>query len=140
MKNFILAGFMMLIMSGVSCIAQPDKKQVDSANSGNDIEVYYFHLTTRCVTCKTVESEARKNIEMLYNEQFKNGKISFTSLNLEETAGKEIGDKLGVGGQTLLIIKGDKRINLTNEGFMYAVAKPDKFRDVIKEKVDPLIK
>ena len=139
MKNLILAGFMMLVFSGASCKAQTEKKQTVSANSGNDVEVYYFHRTVRCVTCKTVEAEARKNIEMLYADQVKTGKISFTSLNLEEATGKAMGDKLGVNSQTLLIVKGDQKINITNEGFLYAVSKPDKFKEVIKEKVDPLI-
>ncbi len=140
MKNLILAGFMMLVFSGASCNAQPEKKQTVSANSGNDVEVYYFHRTVRCVTCKTVEAEARKYIEMLYADQVKTGKISFTALNLEEATGKAVGDKLSVSGQTLLIVKGDQKINITNEGFLYAVSKPDKFREIIKEKVDPLMK
>lgn len=130
----------MLLLSGVSCNAQTDKKQQIVTAAGNDVEVYYFHMTTRCVTCKTIEAEARRNVEMLYPEQFKAGKISFTALNIEEPAGKATGERLGVNSQTLLIVKGDQKINITNEGFLYAVAKPDKFRDVIKEKVDPLIK
>jgi hypothetical protein len=140
MKNLILAGFLMLVFSGASCNAQTEKKQTVSATSGNDVEVYYFHRTVRCVTCKTVEAEARKNIEMLYADQVKTGKISFTALNLEEPTGKTVGDKLGVNSQTLLIVKGDQKINITNEGFLYAVSKPDKFREIIKEKVDPLMK
>jgi hypothetical protein len=140
MKNLIFAGFMMLMFSGASCNAQSEKKQTVSATSGNDVEVYYFHMTTRCVTCKTIEAEARKNIEILYADQFKTGKISFTALNLEEATGKAVGDRLGVSGQTLLIVKGDQKINITNEGFLYAVSKPDKFKEIIKEKVDPLIK
>jgi uncharacterized lipoprotein YehR (DUF1307 family) len=140
MKNFILAGFMMLLISGASCNAQTEKKQTVSSTSGKDIEVYYFHRTVRCVTCNTVEAEARKDIEMLYTEQVKKGKISFTSLNLEEETGKTVGDRLGVNSQTLLIVKGDQKINITNEGFLYAVSKPEKFKEIIKEKVDPLMK
>jgi hypothetical protein len=140
MKKFILAGFMILVFSIISCNAQPEKKQTVSSGSGNDVEVYYFHRTARCVTCKTVEAEARKDIEMLYADQVKSGKISFTALNLEETTGKTIGDRLGVNSQTLLIVKGDQKINITNEGFLYAVSKPDKFKEIIKEKVDPLMK
>ncbi|MFA5819402.1 MAG: nitrophenyl compound nitroreductase subunit ArsF family protein [Bacteroidales bacterium] len=140
MKNLILAGFLMLVFSGASCNAQAEKKQTVSGTSGNNIEVYYFHRTVRCVTCKTVEAEARKNIEMLYADQVKTGKISFTALNLEEATGKAVGAKLGVSGQTLLIVKGDQKINITNEGFLYAVSKPDKFREIIKEKVNPLMK
>jgi hypothetical protein len=140
MKNLIIVGLMMVIVSVVSCNGQTAKKQAVSALSGNDVEVYYFHLTTRCITCRTVEAEARKNIEMLYPAQVKEGKISFIALNLEEATGKTMGNKFGVSGQTLLIVKGDQRINITNEGFLYAVSKPDKFKDIMKQKVDPLMK
>ena len=97
-------------------------------------------MTIRCVTCKTVEAEARKNVEMLYADQVKAGKISFTALNLEEATGKSMGEKLGVNSQTLLIVKGDQKINITNEGFLYAVSQPQKFTEVMKSKIDPLIK
>jgi hypothetical protein len=97
-------------------------------------------MTTRCVTCKAVEAEARKNIEMLYVDQVKSGNITFTALNLEEAAGKSMGEKLGVNSQTLLIVKGDQKINITNEGFLYAVSQPQKFTEVIKSKIDPLLK
>jgi hypothetical protein len=140
MKSLFIAGILMLLFSGVSCTARTEKKQTVSVNSGNDVEVYYFHMTVRCVTCNTIEAEARRNIEMLYPEQFKSGKISFTALNIEEPAGKAAGERLGVNSQTLLIVMGDQKINITNEGFLYAVSKPDKFKEIIKEKVDPLMK
>jgi hypothetical protein len=140
MKNVILGCLMILAFSNAACNAQTEKKQAVAATSVNDIDVYYFHMTTRCVTCKTVEAEARKNIEMLYDDLVKTGKISFISLNLEESNGKNIGGRLGVNSQTLLIVKGNQKINITNEGFLYAVSKPDKFKEIIKEKIDPLIK
>lgn len=140
MKNLIIAGFIMLAFAGSSCTAQSEKKQTVSATAGNDVEVYYFHMTTRCVTCKTIEAEARKNVEILYADQVKNGKISFTSLNIEESPGKDIGAQLGINSQALLIVKGDQKINITNEGFLYAVSKPDKFKEIIKEKLDSLIR
>jgi len=140
MKNLIITGFLTLSLFVISCNGQPEKKQTVAAVSGNDVEVYYFHNTIRCTTCLTIEAEARKNIEMLYPDMYKEGKISFTSLNLEEATGKAMGEKLGVRGQTLLIVSGNQKINITTDGFLYAVAKPDKFREVIKGKVDPLIK
>jgi len=140
MKNFMLTGFMILLFSGISCKGQPEKTEAVSIKSGNDVEVYYFHLNTRCVTCRTVEAEARKNVEILYPDLVKTGNISFIALNLEEAAGKTIADRFSVTGQTLLVVKGDQKINLTNEGFLYAVSKPEKFKEIIKEKVDPLVK
>jgi thiol-disulfide isomerase/thioredoxin len=99
------------------------------------IEAYYFHNATRCTTCKTVEAEAKADLKELYGD-----KVTFQALNLEEKSTDAIAKKLKVSGQTLLVVKGDKQVNLTNEGFLYAVTDPDKFKAKIKEKVDPLMK
>jgi hypothetical protein len=140
MRKFLLMSFVLITLVGISCSAQTNQKPTSQVTKSGDVEVYYFHMTTRCVTCKTVEAEARKNVEMLYADQVKAGKISFTDLNLEEATGKSMGDKLGVNSQTLLIVKGDEKINITNEGFLYAVSQPQKFTEVMKSKIDPLIK
>lgn len=139
MKNLLHACFILLLILGASCTGKSEKKQSLSSSSGNDVEVYYFHRTVRCVTCKAVEAEARKNIDILYPDQVKKGQISFTSLNLEEETGKTIADRLSINSQTLLIVKGDEKINITNEGFLYAVSQPQKFSEVMKSKIDPLL-
>jgi hypothetical protein len=140
MRKILLMSFVLITLVVISCSAQTNQKPSSQVTKSGDVEVYYFHMTTRCVTCKTVEAEARKNVEMLYADKVKAGKISFTALNLEEATGKSMGDKLGVNSQTLLIVKGDTKINITNEGFLYAVSQPQKFAEVMKSKIDPLIK
>ena len=135
MKKIIFLSFAMLfVMSGFICSAQTSAKATQSSAPAK-VEAYYFHLTNRCVTCKVVEAEAKKNLETLYG-----AKVSFQSLNLEDEANKAIVEKLKIEGQTLLLVKGDTKINLTNEGFMYARNNPDKFKSIIKEKVDGLLK
>jgi len=140
MKRSLFIGIAILAFTFGSCNAQPSTKSNAAASNGENIEVYYFHNTTRCNTCRTVESEAKKNVEILYADLVKSGKISFTALNLEEKSGEEAGNKLGISGQTLLIVKGDQKINITNEGFLYAVTKPYKLREIMKAKIDPLVK
>jgi len=119
-----------LLMCSFLCDAQTQKKEV----TANQVEAYYFHNTARCVTCKTVESETKANLESLYGTQ-----VTFKALNLEDDATKDIAKKLKVSGQTLLLVKGEKKINITNEGFMYARTNPAKFKSIIKEKVDGLL-
>jgi phage portal protein BeeE len=109
--------------------------QTKSTKEVNDkIEAYYFHNAIRCETCRTVEAEAKTDLKELYGN-----KVTFQALNLEEKTTQSIAKKLEVSGQTLLIVKGDQKINLTNEGFLYAVTNPEKFKAIIKEKVDPLL-
>jgi len=130
MKRVIFISFaLMMLMSSFVCTAQTQKKETASTR----IEAYYFHNASRCVTCKTVEAEAKADLESLYGSQ-----VTFKALNLEDEATKPVAKKLGVSGQTLLVVKGNKKVNLTNEGFMYARTNPKKFKSIIKEKVDAL--
>jgi hypothetical protein len=127
-----------LLLPVFACNAQSNKK-ASITSSSNKIEAFYFHFNARCMTCRTVEAQAKADIEGLYPDLVKSGKVSFKAVNLDEAKGKAIGDNLGVNGQTLLLVKGGQKINITNEGFMYAVSQPEKLKAVIKEKVDGLL-
>jgi len=127
-----------MFLAVISCNAQT-KKEADKTSSSGSVEAYYFHYNARCMTCKTVEAEAQADIEILYPELIKSGQVSFTAVNLDEPDGKIIGKEIGVSGQALILVKGDQKINITNEGFLYAVRQPEKLRAIIKEKVDGLL-
>lgn len=136
MNTLKLFAVITLIITLLSCNAQTaDKEAVASGDSSGNIETYYFHFTARCVTCKTIEADAKKNLETLFPEKFRQGLITFRSVNLDEPASKSLAKNLGVTGQALLLVKGNKKINLTNEAFMYAMVKPEKFREIINEKI-----
>ena len=125
----------MALSMNISCSAQTDKKNDNPriSNTGK-VEVYYFHYTRRCITCQSVENVSREAVADLYGD-----KVVFSDFNLEEENGKQKGEQLGVSGQTLLIVSGDTKINITNEGFMNARRNPDKLKQIIKEKIDPLL-
>ena len=140
MRTYRIIIALLLLTPFIVCTAQPSDKAVKaSAGNSDKIEAFYFHFTARCITCRTIEAKAKENLETLYPNQMKQGLITFQSVNLEEASGKPLAERLGVSGQTLLIIKGDQKINLTNEGFMYAMVKPEKFKEIINEKVDGLL-
>jgi small redox-active disulfide protein 2 len=136
MKKLILLSLVLVMALGsFSCSAQTPKKEDKTSNVSGNVEAYYFHFSARCVTCKSVEAEAKNDLESLYN-----GKITLKAVNLDDASGKALAEKLQVSGQTLLLVKGNTKINITNEGFMYARSNPEKFKAVIKEKVDGLLK
>ncbi len=105
-----------------------------TVSSAEKVKVYYFHNARRCTTCKTVEAETKKALQSLYN-----GKVEFVAYSLEDANGKKMATDLKVNGQTLLIVGKNEKINITNEGFLHARSNPEKFKQIIKEKIDPLI-
>lgn len=141
MKKLIsLSVFTFLVISlfAVSSTAANKKTQTTVSKSAK-VEVYYFHFTRRCVTCQAVETESQKAIAALYPVQAKKGLITFKAVNLDEKNSKALAKKCSVEGQALLVISGGKRIDLTEQGFMYAKSSPDKLKAELKKVIDALI-
>jgi hypothetical protein len=140
MKHLVILGLSIAaIVGSFSCNAQESKKTNSSNVATAKVEVYYFYGARRCMTCMTVESEAKKAVETLYPDMVRSGAITFTGLNFEEESSKAAVEKVKADGQSLLIVSGDKRIDLTSQGFMYAVSNPEKLQQEIKKAVDPLL-
>ena len=128
--SFLTVFFSLLVSFSLSAQTTAKVQKEDKAI----VDVYYFHFNTRCETCRAVESEAQQDIKELFGND-----VTFTAYNLDEKTGEVKGKDLDVNSQTLLVVKGDKKINLTNEGFMYARTDPDKFKKIIEEKIKPLL-
>lgn len=111
-----------------------------SLHAAAKIEVYYFHYTRRCVTCQAVETETLKSIQKLYPEQYKKGLITFKSVNLDEKGSDVFAKKCKAEGQSLLIISRNKRVDLTEQGFMYAKSQPEKLTAELRKILQPLLK
>lgn len=141
MKKLFLIGFVLILMlGGISCDAQSANKGKAKSAVSNKVEVFYFHFSRRCMTCNAVEAESKKAIEALYPALVKAGKITFKSYNLDEESSKEIAKKCGADGQSLLVLKGTNRTDLTSQGFMYAKSNPEKLKAELKKTIDPLLK
>jgi hypothetical protein len=140
MKNIVMFSFALVMMLGsFSCNAQTSKKADANTTASTKVEVYYFHFTARCATCHAVEDNSKAAFESLYSDKVKKGEYAFKGLNLDDATSKTIAEKLGVGGQTLLVVCGDKKVDLTSQGFMYA-HDLNKIKEEIKKAVDKVSK
>lgn len=141
MKKLISLSVVVLLVVSfftVSSIAA-DKKTKTTVSKAAKVEVYYFHFTRRCMTCNAVESESKAAIVALYPAQAKKGLITFQAVNLDEKTSEALAKKCNAEGQALLVISGGKRIDLTEQGFMYAKSSPDKLKAELKKVIDALI-
>ena len=109
MKIIKMISFVFLIASmSVSCTGQTNTNENTSVKKADDVKVYYFHTSRRCFTCKAVEAETKKAVEELYGD-----KVPFAAYNIEKQEGEQKAEELNVPGQALLIVSGDKKINIT---------------------------
>jgi hypothetical protein len=97
------------------------------------VTVYYFHTSRRCETCLAVEGVSSKAIKDFYK-----GTIGFESFNIEEDDGAKMAEKMGVSSSALIIKRGDQKIDITPEAFMYGREQGEKLRELIKAKIEPV--
>jgi len=126
MKTRLLSLVILFVAAGTFALTPP---------AGEKVDVYYFHFTRRCQTCLNVEKVAKESVEALYPDQVNKGEITFRSINLDENEGADLAKKCKIEGQTLIVICGDKRVDLTDKGFLYANGNPDKLKEEIKKAV-----
>lgn len=131
---FIFSLMVALILGGQPGIAQNNTKKDDSKNKGLKVEVFYFHFTQRCATCRAVENNSRTALDVLFPEKVRNGEYTFKAINLDDSGSKAMAQKWKIGGQTLLVVCGNKKIDLTTVGFLYA-HDPDKLKAEINNAV-----
>jgi hypothetical protein len=121
--------------------ASADKASSDETASccsetqkSSEVKAYYFHATRRCATCEAVESVSKEAIQEYYG-----GKVTFESFNREDEKNEDILAKYKVSGTALLIVKGSKIVNMTNDAFLNARNNPDKFKSKLKSTIDSMI-
>ena len=135
MKALGIISLILLVTSlNTSCLGQTQPTENTTLAATETVQVYYFHFSRRCTTCKAVEAESKKAVEELFGN-----KVLFAAYDMDEPEGEKKAGDLGIEGQTLIIYCGNTKIDLTNEGFMYAVNKPEKLKEIFKEKITPLL-
>jgi hypothetical protein len=121
--------------NGSSADNSTSEKEVLSENQDtSQVKVYYFHATRRCATCNAVEETTKEALAEYYGD-----KVSFESINREEEKDNALVKQYEISGSTLLIINGDKKVDLTNDGFLNARTNPEKFKSKLKSTIDSLI-
>src|SRR5665647_1586053 len=133
-KTILLSICFFMIGCSLSGIAQANNRKALKNVVIPKLEVYYFHFSVRCTTCHAVEDNSKSALTALYPENVKTGEYVFKAINLDEAASKSIAKKLGVGGQTLLVVHGDVKIDLTSKVFLYA-QDPIRIKAEIKKAV-----
>jgi hypothetical protein len=125
MKNLLLSFILFFSVSQVLNAQSPSQFK--------DIEFYYFHGTHRCATCRAVENVTREALKQYYGDR-----IALKSVNREEKQNSTLVKKYQITGQTLLLVKGNQKVDLTNVAFMNAERNPKRLKAKIKESIGQL--
>lgn len=124
-----------------SCMGKSGEKNsmANTEGNGKPVTVYYFHGEHRCPTCTAIENETKVTFETNLKKELEGGSVKLQVINADEGRNKQTCEKYGVYGSSLLLLKGDKVVNLTNMAFETARRNPDKFREKLVREVKKLI-
>ena len=117
----------LLLFSLGSCSAQGNQ-QTENSNKESTFEkvqVYYFHGTRKCVTCKAIGQVSKELVENKYGD---NKKVEFIEIDYDVPGNEELVKKFEVASSGLYVYNGKDDINLTSFAFQYAKNDPNKLR------------
>jgi hypothetical protein len=113
-----------------------------SCDSNNKVIVYYFHGTSRCTTCRTIERYSKEAIERYFAQELKNRTLEFKPLNIEEPENRHyIQDyQLYTKSLVLALYKDDKQLKWKNlpEVWSY-VSDKEKFYQYVKDETEKFL-
>ncbi len=67
------------------------------------VEVYHFHRTSQCWSCKTLGEFAEKTVNTYFNNELESGRLKFGHINIQLSENKELAEKYGASGSSLMI-------------------------------------
>lgn len=140
MKKYIVLSFVLFSVLLISCSGNTEKETKNNEEvvfGETKVEIYYFHGNRRCPNCNAIENVAKDLIEKDYSN---NSDVKFFAINFEENANKEIAAKYDITWSSLLVVSGEKSINLTMDAFQYAMSSPDYLKGEIKEVIESFLK
>jgi len=106
--------------------------------AADKLEVYYFHRTARCYSCKTIGRFVRETIEQKYSEQLKNGTIDFREINVELPENKKIAEKYQATGSSLYINRIiDSKDNIEQDANVWRLLSDEvQFKSYLENKIN----
>ncbi|HPW66977.1 MAG TPA: nitrophenyl compound nitroreductase subunit ArsF family protein [Salinivirgaceae bacterium] len=138
MRNVII---ILLFLASFSACSQSGNKTVDNKVSETVIapsdttivNVYYFHGKQRCQTCVAVGEIAKETVEKDFAG---NNEVRFTEINVSDKVNEALAEKYEVSWNALIIAKGDKSVEITEQAFANALSNPESLKNLIIEEVN----
>jgi len=67
------------------------------------VDAIYFHNTARCYTCKKIEATAKSVLEAEFEDQFADGRLRWSAVNMEEE--RRFVEQYGLVRPTLILVR-----------------------------------
>ncbi len=117
---------------------------ISNSQQNLKVKVLYFHITNRCHTCNSIETNVRKAIFTYFQSALDSGNIALSIMNCELPENAEMAKKYSAYGATLAITTYKDGQELTSEDIstwaFQKVHDSNVFISELKSKLDLLLK
>ena len=72
------------------------------------VVAYYFHVTARCTTCRTIESYSREVIERKFGDDMAKGRLQFQLVNIQLAENRHFVKDYQLFTKSLVLVRFDK--------------------------------
>ncbi len=123
--------------SGMTCNAAANLES-EREISIDKLEVYHFHGTNQCYSCKTVGDYAEETINTYFADELKSGKIVFAHINGEFPENLELVKKYGATGSSLWLgtYSGEEFKAEQNTNVWYKISNKQEYMDYLKGVIE----
>ncbi len=150
-RNKFIYLILLLLIVGCQNTTQKGTKEETSLDENNllntetpKVLVYNFHSTRRCVSCLAIGEATKKTLNTYFAEEMKQGKILHYIINVDEEKNAKLCEKYQAFGSGLYltqVLKGkETTIDLTGDGFKFALNKEEQFIEILKTNIENLLK
>lgn len=110
-KLLLVLTIVMAIMT--ACNNSAPKVETETTNSEtqtvaakqNRLEVYCFHGTRQCETCKNMKANTKKTLDTYFASQLKDSSIVFLIVDVDDEKNEKLAEKFQATGTALMINK-----------------------------------
>lgn len=139
MNNFKNVTVLLITIFCFSCSGKAQNLASKQQVKENTIEVFDFHTTNRCVTCKAIEANTLYTLETYFAKELESKKITFNVVDVDKDENYGIAKKFKASGTSLFLniitAEKEKQIDLTAFAFTYG-KKKDVFTEKLKNKLE----
>lgn len=134
--------FTTLLLVLFSCKSEAQTTKNVGASTGTSLEVIDFHNTHRCKTCLAIENAAKEVLYSDFSAAMQSGKITFRTVDVDESANAQIAEKFEAAGSALFIYnpKTGNAVDMTDFAFTYVLSDLTKFKAGFKTAVQNALK
>lgn len=150
MKKILMIFVLFFLM--VACQNRPQAEKQNSSQlydtTGSShtpiVLIYNFYGKHRCPNCIAMEEATKKTLDKYFSEQVNQGTVKRFSVNTDDPANKDLCEKYEAFGSSLFLTRvyqgKDSTIELTGQGFKFALKNEEKFMEILKTHIENLLK